>query len=361
MKDTSDEPTLVILDNLESLPPTTSSLHTLLNRNSTHIIIILYSPSALHTLRKQVDTKLMRGVNVMELKPLSELHSTQRLVHSVLSRCDFTPYNKEQRMLADIAEKTMGSPDLVELTAALLSKYIEEEEEEEGEGEGEGGFLEKFYNRMTSSEEADFAVHLVKDFNLSRSDFFLVSTLSLFGAVPIPRCLVEEIQLLAVSASPHLPSKHSPLAYLTANHLLNVYPSTTLHSPASHTATTTTTTQTRPSHLNSPALTESDFYYVPEVICDAVKCCMDDRDLLFSFAAAQRSLNRFYSSGHLKDVLDKGLAPFMSGLAMVLANTMASHVQLQEHVSKGMEECYKAVYRTYLLYSITDHNKQQLN
>lgn len=341
MRDTSDEPTLVILDNLESLPSTSSSLHTLLNRSSTHIIILLYKPSALHTLRKQIDSKLMRGVNVMELKPLSELHSTQRLVHSILSRCDFTPYNKEQRMLADIAEKTMGSPDLVEVTAALLSKYIEEE--------GEGKFLEKFYNRMTSSEEADFAIHLVKDFNLSRSDFFLLSTLSLFGAVPIPRCLVEEIQLLAVSASPQLPSKLSPLAYLTANHLLNVYPSTLLHSSASHLTT-------RPSHhLYTPALTESDFYYVPEIMCDAVRCCMDDRDLLFSFAAARRSLDRFYSS-HLKNGQDKGLAPFMTGLAMVLANTMASHVELQEELSEGMEKCYRAVYRTYLLYSITNDN-----
>ena len=286
----------------------------------------------------------------MELKPLSELHSTQRLVYSVLSRCNFTPYNKEQRMLADIAEKTMGSPDLVELTAALLSKYIEEEEEqeeEEGEEGGEGRFLEKFYNQMTSSEEEDFAVHLVKDFDLSRSDFFLLSTLSLFGAVPIPRCLVEEIQLLAVSASPHLPSKHSPLAYLTSNHLLKVYPSTLLSSPTSH-----LTTRHSHRHLHTPALTESDFYYVPEIICDAMRCCMDDRDLLFSFAAARRSLDRFYS-GHLKDVLDKGLAPFMAGLALVLANTMASHVQGDiSSGSHGMDECYKATYKTYLLYSI---------
>lgn len=292
----------------------------------------------------------MRGVNVVRLQPLSELQCTQRLVHGVMSKCEMVPYNKEQQMLADIAEKTLGSPDLVELTSALLAKYIEAEDE------GGGGFLGKFYDRVCcSNDEEDedgahsFAVRLLRGFCLSKRDSFLLSTLSLFGPVPIPRSLVELLQLLAIAASSELPHELSPLAFLTSNHLLNVCASTVIQPPLQHTSA--------PSHLNSTthgtasssnaALTESDFYYVPQIIADAVTSCMDDKDLAFSFAAAHRSLNKFYAE-RTKKGLDLNLSPFMAGLAKILAGSLEQHSEL--------ESCYKDAYRTYLHYAIAGNN-----
>lgn len=346
----ANEPTLVIFESLANLPTSGSCLYSLLNRSSTHIIVTLHSDLALDGLRKQIDSKIMRGVNVVKLKPLSELQVTQRLVHGIVSKCEFSPYNREQRMIAEIAEKTLGSPDLVELASALLSKYIEEED-------GDQGFLEKFYNAACCSEssvheEGDgrplnkFAEDLLNDFDLSPSDFFLLSTLSLFGSVPIPRSLVEMVQLLAITASPELPSKRSPLAFLTSNHLLNVYPSTVIQSPLQDTQS-----DHHHSHLRSPAassadsatLTESDFYCVPQIIADSILGCMDEEDRVFSFAAAHRSLHDFYVK-RVKNELDTSLAPCMAGLTKILADSMGKH--------KELERCYKEVYRTYLLYAI---------
>lgn len=339
----SNQPTLVIFESLASLPVSSSCLHSLLNRSSTHIIVTLHNDLALDSLRKQIDSKIMRGVNVVQLKPLSELQATQRLVHGIMSKCEFAPYNREQRMVAEIAEKTMGSPDLVELASALLSKYIEEED-------GEQGFLEKFYNAVCCSECEEeeeegedpplnkFAEYLLNDFDLSRGDFFLLSTLSLFGAVPIPRSLVEIVQLLAITASPELPNKLSPLAFLTSNHLLNVCPSTVIQSPLQHRSSAA-------SFVGNAALTESDFYCVPQIIANSVTSCMDEEDRVFSFAAAHRSLNEFYVK-RVKNGLDTNLAPFMAGLAKILADSM----EKQEEMGK----CYKEAYRTYLLYAIAD-------
>lgn len=336
----SDQPTLVIFENLTSLPAASSCLYSLLSRSSTHIILILHNDFTLDSLKKQIDSKIVRGVNAMQLKPLSELQSTQRLVHDIVSGCEFVPYNREQQMVADVAEKTMGSPDLVEVTSALLSRYIEEEED------GERGFLEKFYDAVCcSSEDPDedpsmnnFAEHLLKDFDLSRRDFFLLSTLSLFGAAPIPRPLVEMIQLMAITASPELPSKLSPLAFLTSNHLLSVCPATVIQSPGQQLST-------QQPHLRNATLTESDFYRVPQIIADAVLNCMDEEDLVFSYAAAHRSLGKFYTE-HIKNGLTVDLAPFMAGLAKILADSVERHEEL--------ESCYREIYRTYLLYAISD-------
>ena len=69
------------------------------------MLVLLHSDFNLDVLKRQIDTSLMRGANVIELQPLSELHVTQRLVHNVVSKSDFIPYTKEQDMIANIAKK----------------------------------------------------------------------------------------------------------------------------------------------------------------------------------------------------------------------------------------------------------------
>ena len=150
-ENSSDHHMLLIFDGLQSLPPKSSLLYSLLTRNSTHIILVLNSDSHLSTLKKQIDTQLMRGTNVIKLDPLSELHSTQRLVHSIMCKSDLVPYADQQNIIADIAKRTIGSPELVELASALLSEYADEC----GEGEEDNRqFLKKFYNRVCCDGES---------------------------------------------------------------------------------------------------------------------------------------------------------------------------------------------------------------
>lgn len=285
---------------------------------------------------------------MIELKPLSELQSTQRLVHGILSKTEFMPYNKEQKIIADVAEKTMGSPDLVEVTSALLSKYVCKKNEDEKDA-----FLENFYDhvccydttKVDSSSTDEFAMSLLRDFNLSESDFFLLSTLSLFGTVPIPRPLVEIIQVMAITASSKLPNELSPLAHLTSTSLLNVCPSTVIFPTERHHSLTSHSQLHRPTNfVCSSSLTESDFYYVPQIISDAVRGCMDKKDLVFSLTAAHQSLDKFYAEYTVKGSYS-ALNPFMAGLAKILTDFLERHDE--------MESCYKEAYRTYLLYAVT--------
>ena len=271
----------------------------------------------------------MRGANVIELQPLSELHVTQRLVHNVVSKSDFIPYTKEQDMIANIAKKTIGSPDLIEVVSALLAEFIERESDS-----SENAFLKSFCDRVCSdstSSSDDWAVQLVREFSLSKTDYFLLSTLSLFGSSPVPRALVEILQVFAITASSELPRQCSPLSHLVSTRLLDVYPSTVIWS--------------RRRRHNTESLAGPDFYCVPQIIADAVRSCMDDKDLLFSTAAAHRALDKFYLEHTLKGT-DVTLTPYMAGLAQILADLLEREEE--------MEGCYKEVFRTYLLYAVAD-------
>ena len=324
-----------------------------MSRSSTHIVLLQSSSSALDALKKSVDNKLMRGTNVMELDPLSELHCTQRLVHSIMSRCDFVPYNREQEVLAEIADKTMGSPDLVGAASALLSQFISTTQECEDNGgsddESGGGteFLERFHSEVccggdestSSLVPDDFATRLLKGFSLSECDSFFLSTLSLFGGAPIPRCLVEAIQLLSLSASSELPGGKGPLAHLTDSHLLHVFPSPVIVSP---TKPHTDHTPNDSLGQSSVGVAESEFYYVPEVIGDAMRGCMDNNDLAFSFAVAHRALKKLYEERGT----NTSLGAFLAGTAKALTDSLEGR--------NGMEDCYKEVYRTYLLCATAD-------
>ncbi len=276
---------------------------------------------------------------MIELRPLSELHSSQRIVHCIAKRCDFAPYNKEQEIIANLAEMTRGSPDLLEVTCALLAKYIDRYGDEMR-------FLEEFNNDICSKTQAekdreleseydnsaaiDFTCRLLKGFDLSEQDYFFLSTLSLFGASPIPRCIVERIQSLAVAASPGASKDLSPLASLTSAKLLNVCPSPIIFPSQGHHH------QTQTSKNNQTLLyTESEFYSVPQIVGDAVRHFMDEEDLMFSITAAYRSLKQFHEEQNRKG---GPLFPFMAGLSLNL-------LQGQN------EECYEELYRTYLLFA----------
>ena len=325
-----ESPLLLILDNLVSLPPEDSFLFNILRKSNTHVILILNKNVTLEGIRKEIDNKLVRGTNIIELKPLSVLHSTQRIVHGIVSKCDFVPYNREQDIIADIAERTMGSSDLIQVASSLLSKYSNNEC-------GDVMFLNKFSSEVCcetvdQSDEknyCEFASQLLDNFNLSKSDSFLLSTLSLFGTAPVPRCLVEMIQNIAIAASSDPSRELSPMANLIEAGLLNVFPSPVILPPGQH-------------QLPSNSfLTVSEFYYVPQLINDVVQHFMDVKEFLFTVTAVYRSLNKFYTEYAQKDT-NRHLTPFMAGLSKILVDRFENH-------EKDMETCYREIYRIYLL------------
>lgn len=385
---------LLIFDSLLDLPPPSSYLHALIQRNNTHIIFIIeenhYSPE---NLKRQVDKTLLRGTNGMQLRPLSELHVTQRLVHGIMTKCEFAPYNREQDILAKVADKSLGSSDLVDVISALMSKYIDEEgsgflerfhsevcsvtcsrscsvdystscsvdssnsfsmedkntEEikvEEKEGEGferrkneedvnkkewkeemklkEGGKTEVEEKSDGRIFDGDFVSQLINSFHLSKTDFFVLSTLSLFGTAPLPHSLVEQIQLVVQEASTDRRGTRTPLETLLSASLLNYFPSPVISRPCSALSPNVT-------------LTESSFFCMPLIISQAVREYMDPKDLLFCLSTAHRSLELGLHA-ELTPAGDRSLVPFLAGLAQVLL------VRAEEQ-----DVIYRRIYKTYLL------------
>lgn len=307
-----------------------------------------------------------------KLLPLSELHVTQRLVHTIMTKCEFAPYNREQDILAFVAERSLGSSDLVDVICALLSRYIDEDEEG-----CTNGFVEKFHSEVCSGDwspncsveendaeveekeyesvdtekedgvnegdedtkhkegvkveavvkngrrpsNSDFISRLINSFHLSKTDFVMLSTLSLFGSAPLPLSLVEQVQMIVLEACTDTRSMQTPLQTLVSASLLNYFPSPVI---------------TRPFSPHSPSLgmTETSFFSMPLVISKAVQDSMDPKDILFSLSTANLGL---YSGRTLTG--DKSLVPFLAGLTQVLLAV----------AEKQDEVIYRKIYKTYVL------------
>lgn len=331
---------------------------TLLSNHHTHIIVTLNSSVPPDSMMREIDHHLLRGTSVIQVRPLSTLHTTQRMVHAILSCSHFTPHNREQKILAQLAEKTCGSPEIVDITSSLLQK---ENEEEEGEGEEE--FLDRFMNKIQepvegrvthldsseppspppSSDEAatveqeilgeftdtQFTLRLIDACDLPHTDYFLLCVLSTFGPVPVPRDMVEVVQSLVMTAKFGKQSQawNTPLANLLAHKLVRVYPSTIIAASFG---------VQEIEHAGDKGL-ESEFYYVPQLVSDALDTKMEQMDKVFSITTAYRALVQF------SDQLVVGpQLYFAAGLMNIhnkLCNRNSSIIDLN---------CYREAYRLYV-------------
>ena len=111
MSETSDR-VLVILDGCDEIHPTCPK--------SSNIDIIIISNGVADDMRCHVRSSLNRPVSVHAVKPLSELHATQRLVYSVQSSFHLPPSTADQSSFQQLAHLTMGSPILIRMVQYLL-------------------------------------------------------------------------------------------------------------------------------------------------------------------------------------------------------------------------------------------------
>ena len=336
---------------------------TLLKSHHTHIIVTLNSSSPPDAIVKEIDCQLLRGTSVIQVKTLSTLHITQRIVHAVLSHGHFTPHNKEQHILAQLAERTCGSPAIVDITSALLQRCLVESErkgEEEREEEEEEGFLEEFISKIQQPAEesrtppsppsplpsaegaavkpeelsqftdTQFTMQLIDACDLPHTDYFLLRILSTFGPVPIPRALVEIAQSLVMAAK-HSQARHTPLANLLAVKLLRVYPSTIVVPPSG--VRIQRDAAARETYL------ESEFYYVPQLVSDALASRMEQMDQVFSITTAYRSLLQFSREPVTRDRVRLYFAAGLANMIVKLCDRNPTVIDL---------DCYREVYHLYV-------------
>ena len=378
---TSTPHILVIFDNISAIP-LTPFFKELLKNTNTHVIITFNPTRTPKDLIKMIDRELIRGTNTIDLKPLSSLLTTQRLVHSIMKGCDtddFVPYNEEQKMISLITEQTGGSPDIIDITSTVLTERLAK-----GDIEERRGILQEFCeeNVVTDNGESSrkegapkipsvedriasdsvsatvvstesvarnrqpeeekealnqttvvrFMTNLLQNLHLPQSDYFLLKALHWFGTAPIPRQLIEILQSIIVSASKHQRPAKTPMVNLLSHKLLRVYPSTVIVKPANsqlpystHAAASSSTDSTATSFI-----ADSDFYYVPQLAIDSVQGQLQPMDRDFSLTAAFKALSHYCKES------DCDLT-HAAGLANVLYNKID-----EQNV------CFQVVYRLYL-------------
>ena len=261
-------------------------------------------------------------------------------------------------MLSLISEHTGGSPDVIDLTSTVLAERLSKGDVEqrrstlqefcvesivigESERKEDAPKLAKMEERVTSdsasvsvvstesvarnsqSEEkllnpntvVTYTTNVVKSLDFPQSDYFLLKALHWFGPVPIPRDLIEILQSIIMSASKHQRPSKTPIVNLLSSKLLRVYPSTIIVKPASSQLPYSTNDATLSSTIDSTAttfITDSDFYYVPQLVIDSVQSQLQPMDKDFSLTAAFKALSHYSKESNCDLIHTAGLANVLS-------------------------------------------------
>ncbi len=358
-------PALIVFDNVLSLPSTEALAPLQLRNCHTHIIVCTNSCLPADSLRQEIDQELVRGCVVTPMKPLTGLHTTQRLVHSILKDNHFTPFNDDQVALSNLAEETCGSPELIDIASALLKVCNEECED--------GRLLEEFFRRLEFSavqempEEdqeceklesgagltdklTEFTSKLIKAFKFDPSEYFLLSLLSTFGPVPIPRAVAEVGQSLILTAKYGLHSRggcYNLLARLQSARLLRAYPAAVIAPPGG--ASPPLDTSSAAPAESYEKYEEFPFVYVPQLLSNALWADMNNIDKVVCISSAYQTLLQF-NKLPLREDTRVGLH-FAAGLVEVLVS------RCDDNYDVISVDCYKEVFRLNIDYRMKVLNR----
>lgn len=347
-----------------------------------HIICNYKTYEPKDKLIKEVDKKLIRGCEVHVIEPLTNIESTQRIVHSVMKEHHLTPNNDDQQVFERLAEFTFGSPVLVEIASksllaefnkeekpttplvkiaskSLLAKSKEEEPDPPLTRFSDAILLEFDRKSRQHSKTADNArsvkketdvssvnsvkqeqndvwdtntkydswdsiEDLIQSYNFSPEERLLLNTLCIFSCSPISYSVVTEISSLIAMASqkPHIASI-LPIKLLEL-HLMKQYPSpVVLH----------------PSFTSMQSKTGShEFVYVPQYVSCSIWKTMVNDDRMIALSTMYLALRG------LEQVARPLVAHFLCGLCYLLIEMLEFDLHLMG------TDCYKMVWKLCLKY-----------
>lgn len=317
------EPLLIVLDNI-CTEVTSEPMMSILRSCHTHIVVITSRP--VEVVREDVHIRLGRGSSVHMLEPLGPLQATRRLVYALQSRAHLVPFNREQDTLAQLADLSRGSPDLLDAFASLLLEHS-------GCGSrGDSGLTEeivlpKDYAAHLESQDwfVDVSRLLIEGFgsgsgsaqsehsHLTPEDQLVLSSLSLFGETPIPHVVADAV-LRMVTASCHTPC-HA-IKRLKELHLIKQYPSVCVLKPCVSTS----------NEGGQPVV----LLRVPTLVADAIWSVLDDGGQVMAVALAHRALRE---ACQLVSRDDAYLSLLCAGLGVALAEAAGD-------VARLTPECY---------------------
>ena len=360
-------PVLVVLDNIDHMPQFSdfpTSLIDLLKHPRTHIVAISKTYGPPDALVREIDHKLLRGCEVVDVKPLSMIHTTQRIVHTILSAHHFIPSKEDQKILEKLAQFTSGSPALIDVIAALFLSEMEHESQNTSQDTHDT--LVKFNNRLlldevgpstnpvtvvgheppkrtenereisdsagppdqdswhTNSHYDSWQVvtTLIGQCSLNTEERLLLFAMSIFSCIPIPMGVVTEVSSMILQASqkPHIST--NVYSKLFQMQLVKRYPlPVILH----------------PSLGVQQSSTEPETVYVPQHIAQAIwKDMMSPLDKVVALSTMYKALCTLSDN---QGSLEMG---FLKGLSSLLVEMYECNYELMG------KQCYKEVYKLYI-------------
>ena len=362
---------LVVLDNAIELP-SSGKLINFLKHSNVHVIILSKSADPLDSFVKEVDKTLIRGCSIHEVKTLSTIDSTQRIVYEISKQYYLKANNNDQAIFEKLAEFTSGSPLIVDIAAQVLLKFVQENSDEPSEGLNK--FADsvqlsksrKFFHKspLASSfrgiDDTYFQVRAISD-TLTRlvpnitsvppnhtdvweseseydswdsigaliqrcvttpGEMLLLQALSIFGCIPIPIQLVTTMSSLIAQSS-----GHSHLGGILHERLMEAklilrYPQpVVLHS--SYTK-------------DDKASEEPLFLYLPQYLASQLWLC-NDIDQVMAVTVAYKALQKVIEEKNAE------LLHFYLGLIPPLEEKTALL-----DLGAVKKHCYEAVYELYL-------------
>ena len=347
----------------------------LLKHPNTHIVVISKNYAPLDALLREIDHQLLRGCNIIDVKPLSPIHTTQRIVHSILSAHHLPPTNEDQNIFEKLAQFTSGSPALIDVTAALFLSQMEHDSQNELQDTHDT--LINFINQLALDEmdpstkpvtivrrespkgtaktreiskdvydnivfirdsEQDpwctsspydswqAVTTLIDQCSLSAEEKLLLFAVSMFSCSPVPMSVVTEVSSMIANATqkPHIStSLHSKLFQMQ---LMKRYPLPVILHPSLG--------------VQQPS-TEPEFVYVPQNIARAIwKDMMSDGDKVMALTTMYIALCT------LVDNLGSTDIGFLGGLTSLLVELYELNYELMGN------QCYREVYNFYLCFGM---------
>ena len=352
-----------------------TSLMDLLKHPNTHIVVISKNYALPDALLREIDHELLRGCNIIDVKPLTMIHTTQRIVHSILSAHHLPPTNKDQNIFEKLAQFTSGSPALIDVTAALFLSWMEHDSQNElqdthdtlinfinqlaldGVGpstkpvtvvrhEAPKGKAKRcdisnnVYDNIVSIRDPEqdpwcasspydswqAVTTLIDQCSLSAEERLLLFAVSMFSCSPVPMSVVTEISSMIANATQkqHISTNlHSKLFQMQ---LMKRYPLPVILHPSLG--------------VQQPS-TEPEFVYVPQYIAQAIwKDMMSDGDKVMALTTMYMALRT------LADNLGSSDIGFLGGLSSLLVELYELNYELMG------KQCYQEVYKLYLQFSL---------
>ena len=342
---------LFVFDNMTHLPNSEDLLRILKNQ-FVHVIVLSMSFTSPDKLVKEIDHKLVRGCKFHNIEPLTKIHSTQRMVHTLLKKLDVTPANADQEMFENLAEFTTGSPVVVGIASeVVLSCYdrskidavphlnnmlsIDPKDVQTPPGGAEVNLVsktfdssqecKKFYQTDSAYDSWDSISKLLEECDLSQEESLLLNSLSIFGRNPIPFSFVIELSSLITQSTQRVHLAATLHRKLLQFKLVKRYPHPVVFHPVLVKKFTDTQTSQEP-----------EFVYVPQQLSTCLWNLMEEVDKVAALSVAYSALTLY--------LCRSGVSCDVGGLCSLLLELF------EENYTLVGEQCYQQMCKLFFNY-----------